>query len=41
MDETHAQVQARIGVMIASGKASRTDEFVIFAWRSPAESDEG
>ena len=41
MDETHAQVQARIRVMIASGEASRNDQFVIFAWRSPAESDEG
>ena len=31
-DETFDQVQARISAMIASGKASRADRFVVFSW---------
>ncbi len=37
MDETRAQVQARIRAKIASGAASRTDQFIIFSWKSPEE----
>jgi hypothetical protein len=36
MDETPAQLQARIDAMIASGEASRNDQFITFAWESPA-----
>jgi len=32
MDETHEQVQARICAKIASGQASRSDQFIEFAW---------
>ena len=32
MDESHEQVQARIRGKIASGEASRSDQFVIFSW---------
>jgi hypothetical protein len=36
-DETDAQVQARKDAMIASGEASRSDQFIIFEWRSSAD----
>jgi hypothetical protein len=34
LDETNAQVDARISAMIASGAAGRNDRFVIFSWKS-------
>jgi hypothetical protein len=37
MDETWAQVEARMRAMIASGEASRDDQFVMFEWRSSAD----
>jgi hypothetical protein len=36
LDETHADVQARIRARIASGEAGPKDQFVIFRWQSPA-----
>jgi hypothetical protein len=36
LDETHADVQARIRARIASGEAAPKDQFVIFRWQSPA-----
>jgi hypothetical protein len=36
MDETHTELDARIDAMIASGEASRNDQFITFAWESPA-----
>jgi hypothetical protein len=38
-DDTDDVVDARIEAMIASGKASRDDRFVIFSWRSGAGHD--
>jgi hypothetical protein len=40
VDEIELQVDARIGAMIASGKAGPNDRFVVFSWRSPADADD-
>ena len=37
--ETAADVSARIDTMVASGKARRNDQFVIFSWKYSADDD--
>jgi hypothetical protein len=37
--ESAADVNARINAMVASGEARRSDQFVIFSWKSSADDD--
>ena len=41
LNESEAELRARKEEMIATGKADRCDEFIIFTWRRPAADDAG